>query len=159
MQLFKQKTCILLNTHRNSKHKAYREKYKKRENIQMHSIYVALIIIFPTLHVMVMQNHISGWSTKSSLEYKLRVPTSDIYSICIHVSHDLRVLSKHTKHGHCPIARFFFASVSFFDNCAVFFPFPLLLFLQHVFKWRWYQVRWPFCLSLSLKPFHCCDMC
>ena len=73
----------------------------------MHSIYVALVIIFPTLHVMVMQNHISGWSNKSSLEYKLHVPISDIYCICIHVSHDLLVLSKHTKHGHCPISRFF----------------------------------------------------
>ena len=153
-----------MNTHRNSKHKAYREKYKKRENIQMHSIYVALIIIFPTLHVMVMQNHISGWSTKPSLEYKLRVPISDIYCICIYVSHDLLVLSKHTKHGHCPISRFF-ASVSslilFLSSTILRFSslFHCLFYCNMLLNSDMISGAFPFCLSLSLKPFHCFDRC
>ena len=133
----------------------------------MHSKSAALVIIVPILRVMVMQSYNSGWSIKTSLKCKLHVPISDIYCICILVSHDLLVLSKHAKHGHSssPLScflfliylYFFFVFVSsllllffFLRLLWVFFPFPLLLFFQHVFEWRWYQMRCPICLLLPL---------
>jgi hypothetical protein len=96
----------------------------------MHSKSAALVIIVPSLRVMVMQSHNSGWSIKASLKCKLHVPISDIYCICILVSHDLLVLSKHAKHGHSssPLSCFLFLIYLCFFF--VFVSSLLLLFLS-----------------------------
>jgi len=87
---------------------------------------------------------------------------------CNHVSCDLLAASKQTKHGHSSssmsfLSCFFFASVAslflflFFEYWA--FSSIFSSFSPNVIVRRSCQEPSPFCLSLSLTPFHCFHRC